>query len=504
MADAIVPRRHEDTWAATLLAVGSRRRWAAFCLAVPLSATLSAAAFLPNRYRSVALVVVERAPLSAVPASTPVPASTEAQVQRLHEENLSRSRLRGLIEQHHLYPELAGKGSLEATIDQMRRDNIRIESKDAEHAGGRSLVAFQISFRGREPERVAQVTNSLASFYVDRSRAQREEQAKSVIAMLEDQVAQVKLQLDDQGRKVNDFISLHLHELPYQVPMNLARLERLNALLVRNRDARVRSIRERALETAAETADGSDAQLAQLTERLGTLRGHLTDQHPDVAALKAEIATLTETAESRRSAPPRAGSRAKTAGGGPPAPGAEGERKVLENIAATEKNVYNAAKRERELDALLAPYQTTRQIYNSLLARLEDARLAAGVEAQQVLNPVRILDPAVAAREPIAPNRLRLLVAGLVASVLFAVMAVLVAERLDTSFHSLDDLRAFTRVPVLASVPKIVSSRDRARRRRRSRWAVVLLVLLVGATGAGTYAMVHDNESLVRMLTRDV
>ena len=73
-----------------------------------------------------------------------------------------------------------GKASLEATIDLMRHD-IRIEGKDAAHAGGRSLVAFQISFRGRDPERVAQATNALASFYVDRSRAQRAQQARNAL-----------------------------------------------------------------------------------------------------------------------------------------------------------------------------------------------------------------------------------------------------------------------------------------------------------------------------------
>src|SRR5512138_2191569 len=100
MTNPSVRREHDDSWAATLLAVWARRRWLAlFCLVVPLSATLSAAAFLPSRYRSAALVVVERAPLAGAQGPAEGPASTEAQIQRLHEENLSRSRLGELIEQ---------------------------------------------------------------------------------------------------------------------------------------------------------------------------------------------------------------------------------------------------------------------------------------------------------------------------------------------------------------------------------------------------------------------
>ena len=37
--------------------------------------------------------------------------------------------------------------------------------------------------------------------------------------------------------------------------------------------------------------------------------------------------------------------------------------------------------------------------------------------------------------------------------------AVFLAEALDTSFQSVDDLRAFTTAPILVSIPKIMASR---------------------------------------------
>jgi uncharacterized protein involved in exopolysaccharide biosynthesis len=491
VAELIAAREREEAWGARARAVWSRRRWlAAFCLAVPLAATLCAAAFLPDRYRSAALVVVARSPLAGVPGPAEGPTSTEAHIQRLHEENLSRSHLQALLDESRLYPELVQKAP-EAAIEQMRRD-IRIEAKDAEHAGGRSLVAFQISFRGRDAEGVAQVTNALASFYADRSRAEREHRAKSAIALLEAEVAQVKKLLDEQAGRVNEFIALHLHELPEQVPLNLATLERLNALLLRERGVRGRPLPERAREGSAQPPEGIDPQRAELAERLRALRARFTDAHPDVAALKAQIALL-EASEPHRAAPERA-----------PAPRREGDEQVAERIAATEKKIVNAPRRERELEMLLAPYQATRQLYGSLVARLEEARLAVASERQQAVDPVRVLDAAVTARDPVAPNRVRLLAAGAIATLIFAAAVVLLAERLDTSFHSLDDLRAFTRVPVLASVPEIVARRDRARRRRRAGWTALLLALAVAASGAGTYALVHENDSLVRMLARGV
>src|SRR5256885_2266694 len=77
----------------------------------------------------------------------------------------------------------------------------------------------------------------------------------------------------------------------------------------------------------------------------------------------------------------------------------------------------------------------------------------------------RVLDPAMPPWTA-APDRLRLVLLGVLAAVGATAAAVLLAERLDTSFYSCDELRAFTRVPVLAAIPQIVTTADAASPRR--------------------------------------
>ena len=67
----------------------------------------------------------------------------------------------------------------------------------------------------------------------------------------------------------------------------------------------------------------------------------------------------------------------------------------------------------------------------------------------------RVLEPALPPEGPAAPNRMRLMIMGLLLAFAAAAAAVLAREQFDTSFHSVDELREFTAVPVLVAIPPI-------------------------------------------------
>jgi hypothetical protein len=83
-----------------------------------------------------------------------------------------------------------------------------------------------------------------------------------------------------------------------------------------------------------------------------------------------------------------------------------------------------------------------------------------------------------------------------------AAAAVMLAEQVDTSYHSLDDLRAHLGVPVTAAIPSIVTAADERRRRRRLHLAaacsVIGLALIVGLA----WLIASGNYDLVAMLAR--
>ena len=114
----------------------------------------------------------------------------------------------------------------------------------------------------------------------------------------------------------------------------------------------------------------------------------------------------------------------------------------------------------------------------------------------------RVLEPLSPPTGPNAPNRFRLLVMGLFLAALLAGMAVLIREQFDTSFHSVDDIRQFTRVPVLVLVPRIeMPVSERLLRAAGVTACVIGGLALVGALSA---YVASGNEQLVRFLVRGV
>src|SRR3989475_7642334 len=161
-----------------VLSVWSRRKWLAIlAFAGPMSAAVSLITFLPNVYRSVATVLVDRQQIPETFVQATVTSALETRLHTISQEILSRSRLEALINRFGLYPDLRQRLASEEVIGRMRKD-IKLELKGAEVRGQReATVAFTISYQGSDPATVALVTNTLASFYIEENLKARERQA---------------------------------------------------------------------------------------------------------------------------------------------------------------------------------------------------------------------------------------------------------------------------------------------------------------------------------------
>jgi capsular polysaccharide biosynthesis protein len=176
------------------------------------------------------------------------------------------------------------------------------------------------------------------------------------------------------------------------------------------------------------------------------------------------------------------------------------EENLRKTIATVEQRLEEVPQRQNELSLILRDHQAAKELYDSLLKRYEDAQLAQSMEAANQGERFRILEAAVAPMGPSAPNRFGLLAMGLLLALLLTTIAVLIREQFDTSFHTVDDVRQFTSVPVLVSVPCIDLPASRRLIRMLGMTAFVIGGLAIVAALSAYVA--SGNEQLVRFLVR--
>ena len=546
-----------------LAQVWGRRKWIGILTFLPLAtAVVSVVAWLPNLYQSSALVLVERQQVPEEFVRSTVTSAIETRLQTINQEILSRSRLEQLISRFGLYPDLRRRVSPEEVIERMRRD-IQLELRGAEQKGAehRSTIAFALSYRGSDPQTVAQVTNTLASFYIEENLKVRERQAAGTADFLKIQLDQVKVKLDQEEKQVSEFKKTYVGELPQEMEVNLATLERLNNELRLNGDNQMRALERREAllrqiaeftpkpakdgttgDTAAMSAapyglppapqDPTAVRLARLRQELAELKTRFSDKYPDIIRLKADIAdTEKELADKRvREAEenPATGAPMARPAGPPVAALGQGpnpleaylfqtrqaiaqvdselkllkveESRLQTAIQGYQQRVHDTPLREQQYKELARDYDSTRELYASLLKRLAESQIAESMEQRQKGEQFRVIDPALPSDKPIAPDRGRLLGAGFALALGAALGVVFLVEHLDSGFHTVDDLRGFTTVPILASIPRIVTSSDTRRSRRRFRLAAAGAVIGLAVVAGGSFWVARGNEQLVTLL----
>lgn len=509
-----------------VLAVWRRRKWLAiFAFAAVFLPALTIARSLPGIYRATATLLVDRQPVAEAFARSGVTGQEiEARLEAIKQEMLSRALLAEVVRRFNLYT--GGRTTLEGAIERVRHGiqiEVKAEAKAVDQPWERgATVAYAVSYRGRDPETVARVANALAAFHVERNVKMQERRASGTaeyLGVLQAQLADAVKRLDEQERRIGEFKRRYGSELAEQMPVNLTRIERLNTELRLNSDKRAKALERRAALEKELTGEASPdsraiytpaARLARLRQELRELRSRFTDKYPEVVRVKREIAELERVLAADAPASDTA------EGADPSVVGAREalrevdeqlrtlrteEERLRRQIAVYQSRVDNVPQREQEIQELSRNYTATKEIYHSLLKRHEEAQLAGSMEHRKG-EQFRIVDPATTPTQSAAPNRNRVVMFGALLALATAAVVTAVAERSRAVFHTADELRAFTKVPVLASIPLIVTRADRGRRRLRVGFLTASALLGLAVAVVGSHHFAHDNEPLVWMLMR--
>ena len=494
-------------------AIVKRRKWSLMLTTLFfIAASVAIALALPSIYKSTSTILIEEQDIPADFVMTTVTSYAEQRLQSINQRIMSSSRLMEIIQRFGLYKEYADKWTTEEMVEKMREDTVLepISAEVIDHRTGRptaATIAFTLSYEGKSPNKVQQVANVMTSLFLSENLQVRERQAEETTTFLEAEMAKVKVELADLEAKIAAFKNEHINELPEVMQLNIQSLDRLEREITLANE-QLRNLKEKqeyyrtqlaSVEPYLENEEEivSRRRLEELKVQLVALTKRFAEQYPDVKKTRAEIADLEQKLEGMENSQ-------KTNGKPPDNPayinlsaqlaGTRTEiasvRRQIENLGRAaddyRRRIAGTPNVEEAYNGLIAERNNTLAKYDDMMRKHMEARVAQGLEKEQKGERFTLIDPARLPEKPFKPNRLAIILIGVVLGFGAGIGLAALREFSDDTVWTVDQLIRLSSFPVLANIPDIMSPKD-IRHRRVVRAAVLGGTALVIASGLSVF-----------------
>jgi len=326
---------------------------------------------------------------------------------------------------------------------------------------------ISVGYASPDPEFAALAANTAAELYIQDQIASKGEVATRASQWLTDRVAELGARVIESEKRLEEFrresgiievggasvLSKQLTELNSQ--LIVARAQNAEAAA---RYAQVYELlqAEGGIETAAAVLDSSliqrlREQETQVVRKIAELATQVRDTHPRMILARNELKDLQEKIASEVNkivlnlyneleiAQVRADNLAR-------------------EIRAMERRLDGEKDAEVTLRALESEVRANTQLYETLLARLNETRVQ-----QDDPQPAdaRIISRATPSYAPFYPRKKLLILAAVFLGLVVAVAVAFILEYLDSGFRSLQQVESMAGVPALALVPRLPEIRRR-------------------------------------------
>ncbi|NKE72101.1 GNVR domain-containing protein [Candidatus Manganitrophus noduliformans] len=197
---------------------------------------------LPKIYRSKTLILVEAQKVPEEYVKSAVSGTVEGRLSTIQQQIMSRSLIEKIIKKFGLYPENSNGVITEEAVGRIR-NNIDVRTTVARN---NNIEAFSISFQGKDPVMVMNVTNELASLFIEENLKIREQLVEGTTEFLDNELKNLKETLERQEARIGEFKRMNMGELPQQLEANLRSLDRIQSDLLATQLAK-RSAQDRKL-----------------------------------------------------------------------------------------------------------------------------------------------------------------------------------------------------------------------------------------------------------------
>ena len=464
-------------------------------------------------------------------------------VNAIYQGIVSRTNLSNLITNHNLYPDKRKRLPMDDVVDDMRKDIVisPLKNMSTGTTGRNNIFAFTVAYSYSDRRLATKVCSDLISKFLEESVSSRSSQSQETTMFFKEEAEAAKQALDELDSKIAAFKSSNSGVLPEEansLMMSVSAVEssisNLNMSISRasgekiQLESQLRFLRDQlaSLQPGPAAAGSTEAAAApppvvhdehltqlerevnRLESGLSALRESYKETHPDV---QRTIALLAAKKKERDQYEAKLASM-KPVEGTARASGASNSarnlpREIQGRIAALQAAVQakdmeiedlnhqleSARSRSKNLQgkveasplarsgyvALMRDREGAALHYEDLQKRLQESTMATDLETRRQGETLEVLEQPVIPIEPNAPKRPLIIAISAITGLMLGIGLAFGRELRDMSLKSLKDVRAYTRLTVLGSIP-LLENDFVVRRRRRMAWLGWSASFLVG------------------------
>lgn len=487
-----------------------RRKWLIMLPTIAIAFAVAIVVWrLPNVYESETLLTVRPASISDAIVPQLSDSDLTIRINNIGQEVMSRSSLEPLIETYNLYAVERRRGEpMDALVERMRASDISVKLNTSRND---VTNGFKLTFRGPDPRTTQAVTAQLASKYVTAQTKAAGEESALTKDFFQQKLEQAKQELDAIDQRRLQFMQARVGSLPSETASLIGQLtglrEQQKTLIteigrlgdqrtsITNMVSSLSKAREQQILDVAEQVGDPKATLAyaELVKRKAQLEADKQNllttfkpKAPEVVAVQNQMNSVQrqmdemveegkrKVEDKRKQLQGRVDPQLDEYKGNVARIDSEVARQqralaqAESQIVEIERRINGVPGTDVGLEAINREYESKKSIYDDFLKRSQNAGIVADVAANSQGETIGVIDAANMPERPVAPNRPVLLVlglllglgAGLAAAALFEVPRLLTIQTTEDAEH-------YTGLPVLVSLPNLLTPREQRRLKAR-------------------------------------
>ena len=513
-------------------------------------------AFLwPDTYTSTGQIRVVPPKVSSRLVASNLSEEMSQRVNAIYQDIISHDSLINMIQTYNLFPDKRKRLPMEDVLEIMRKQvqPSPLRGLNTVVGGGR-VFAFSVSFSYSDRRIARQVCQDLISKFLTETLKGHSSESNSATDFFDQESQTAKQELEEDDRKIADFKAANAGALPEEAQSLLflisstdQNIQNLNMNISRVSQDKVQLESQLRFQKdllpappapGGNAAPGSpaaapvvrdqhlddlDREISRSEGDLAGLRQMYKESHPDVQRLNA---LLTAKRKEREQYAAQLASQKPSAtparpGPGQPAAGAPNSLRELQasisrleaqiqakdmELEELNRQLETARMRSKDLQSKVASSPLARSAYMALMRdrenaatryqamvlRLQDSKLSTDLDQRGQGETLEQLEAASMPTTPSAPKRPIIIFVAAALGIAVGAGLALGRELKDVSLKNLKDVRAYTRLTILGSIP-LLENDFVVRRRRRMAWlgwsaAFVIGVLLMSGSAVYYFA----------------